>query len=145
MNGSKCGVLRNSSVILFANNNMSIYEDERNPMRIPDLSPMYEAVRDFVKENQGDKGFICTDNSECDTIWCIVYDFDYFEIREYAVKVIRVKNNTLEIIYDPPMIHYDDESIAELSDDEWFELKYSDSIYYIPTLFNIAENIQAYV
>ena len=124
---------------------MSAFDDDKNPMRIPDLSPMYEAVRDFVKENQGDKGFICTDNYECDAIWCIVYDLDYFEAHEYEVKAVRVKNKNLEILFDSPSIRYDDKSCAEIDDDAWCDVMYDDCVYYVPTIFNIAENIQEYV
>jgi len=125
---------------------MSVYEDERNPMRIPDLTPMYEAVRDFVKEHQGDKGFICTDDSTCDTIWCVVRDLVYFEIYEYEVKAIRVKDNNLEILYDDASTRYDEKSCGDMMDDNcWFDVRLHDCIDYIPTIFNIAENIQEYV
>lgn len=124
---------------------MPVYEDERNPMRIPDLTPMYEAVRDFVKENQGDKGFICTDDEKCDTIWTIVYSDMYATSFEYEVKAVRVKNEDLEIIYDYPGIIYEDEEIRNRDEDDWSSVQYDDFVYYIPTIFNLAENIQEYV
>lgn len=124
---------------------MSVYEDQRNPMRIPDLSPMYEAVRDFIRENQGDKGFICTEDNRCDTIWTYVYNDTLTSIYEYQVKAVRVKNNRLEVLYDLSQIFYEDEMVKIQSEDEWYDVQYADLILYVPTIFNIAECIQEYV
>lgn len=125
--------------------NMPVYEDQRNPMRIPDLSPMYEAVRDFVKENQGDKGFICTEDNRCDTIWAYVYDDTLTSIHEFQIKAVRVKDNRLEVLYDISQIYYEDEMVRIQSEDEWYDVQCADLILYVPTIFNIAECIQEYV
>jgi len=124
---------------------MSAFESDKNPMRIPDLTPMYEAVRDFVKEHQGDKGFICTDDNRCDTIWCIVYSEISGTAYEYEVKAVRVKHNTLQVVYDTPGIIYDGDAVMRMSDEEWYDVQFDDNVYFIPTIFNIAENIQEYV
>ena len=124
---------------------MSVYEDERNPMRIPDLSTMYEAVRDFVMEHQGDKGFICTEDNGGDTIWTYVYDDTLSSIHEFQIKAIRVKNNRIEILYDLSQIYYEDEMVKIQSEDEWYDVQYADLILYVQTIFNIAECVQEYV
>ena len=119
---------------------------DKNPFRIPDLTPMYEAVRDYVKAHQGKKGFICTDDDDCDTIWTIVYSYDDFRAYEFQVKAVRVdKHNNLQIAYDTSNVIYTNKSINLGEGVEWCDVQYDDYVYYIPTIFNLAENIREYV
>ena len=125
-----------------------MHKAKDNPFKIPDLTPMYEAVRDYVKKHQGEKGFILTDNPDCDTIWTIVFDDYDYDAKEYEVKAIRVNEyNSLQIIYDPSSVKYDESSVCDMMEDNevWYDVQYDDYVYFIPTIFNIAESIQEYV
>lgn len=116
-----------------------------NPFCIPDLNPMYNKVKDFVKEHQGEKGFILTDNSECDTIWTIVYDGYYGEVREFEVKAVRVVGDRLECYYDLPGVTYKEKDIEYIETRDWHSVVTDDEVMYIPTIFSIAESISEYV
>lgn len=116
-----------------------------NPIRIPDLDSLYDSVRDFIKENQGDKGFICTDNPMCDTIWTFFYSDDYNTPFEFEVNAVRVIGDAIEILFDQASIIYTEEDIANADETDWYDIKDDYHIYYIHTLFSIAESIYEYV
>lgn len=127
---------------------------QQNPFGIPDLTPMYEKVKEYVKKHQGEKGFILTDNSQYDTIWAIAFDEGHNTAWEPEVKAVRVdKHNNLQVIVDNSSIAYDDNAVMEAKGPEeadsyigsWDDVQYSDYIYFIPTIFNIAESIREYV
>jgi len=119
-------------------------------MRIPDLSPMYEAVRDLVKENQGDKGYIdCQPSLGCDIIYGMMYDDDYGAGTEQYVYGVRVIDDELEVLLEPIMrtyrvVYKDEDFMNSDNENKWYSLRWSD-VYYVPTIFNIAECIQEYV
>mgnify|MGYP003291935115 CR=1 FL=1 len=117
-------------------------------IRIPSLDQMYEDVKKVVLEAQGDKAFIDTDPKDCvDTIHTHKYSevSDIFE--EEIVFGVRVKDGDLQIIPNPWMRTYHnrptDEEYAD--DNNWHSVKNSDAILYVPTIFNIAENIREYI
>ena len=119
-----------------------------NPFRIPDLTPMYVALRDFIKEHQGEKGFINTSDLEADCIYTIEYSKYSGEALELHVKAVRVnEHDCIEILSDETDASYDDDAIlaAEQNDNRWKDLQYDDNLYYVPTVFNIAENIAEFV
>lgn len=121
-------------------------DNPNNPFEIPDLTVMYEAVRDYVAEHQGPKGFILTDDQNYDTIWTIVYEPKYNEGREYEVKAVRVdRYYHLQIVFDLSSVTYNDEAVAALDDNKWYDVRYDDNVYYNHTIFNIAEYIREYV
>lgn len=123
---------------------------------IPDLNPLYEKVCKFVKEHQGEKGYIDVQPEVGDTIYTFAYNYDT-ELREECVVCgVRWNEETkdLEIVYEPYMrsykVVYDDESFRGVCEDkdanaEWDSVKNSDVIYYVPTIINIAECIEEYV
>lgn len=117
---------------------------EENPFRIPSLEPMVQKVTAFVKEKQGGKGFILTDVPSNDDIYDIEYNHEEGRADEFHVKAIRVKNGGLEIITDLHNVRYDEESVTNAPEDAWQSLQNSDYIYFVPTIFNIAENIWEY-
>lgn len=126
--------------------------NENNPFKVPDLTPMYEAVRDYVKEHQGEKGFILTDNPENDTIWAICYDEAMNSACEPEVKAVRVnKYGVLQAVIDNSSVLYDEDRVAKIPEETqdvcgfWLDVQYDDYLYFIPTIFNIAENIEEYV
>ncbi len=118
---------------------------KKNPFNIPNLQPMVDAVTAFVGKNQGKKGFILTDNPDKDRIYDIEYSFDDNRADEFHVKAIRVKNGMLEIITDVSNVRYNDEEVREIPESDWDSVQYSDIIFFVPTIFNIAENIEEYV
>lgn len=117
-------------------------------IRIPNLDIMYDDVCKFVKEHQGEKGYIDTQSDECDTIYCIAYSDFSSQGEENIVYGVRWNETEqdLEICYEPYMrtyrVVYDEDAFK---DAEWDSVKWSDAVYYIPTIFNIAESIEEYV
>lgn len=117
-----------------------------NPFNIPDLTPMYNSVRDYIKEHQGDKGFINTSNEECDGIYYIIWsgrDDECYERRAVAVKVIDTRIYVL-VDFNCEYTITDDEIRDKYYEQDWYDLAYSD-ILYIPTIFSLADNIEQYV
>jgi len=116
-------------------------------IRIPNLDIMYDDVCKFVKEHQGEKGYIDTQSDESDTIYCIVYSDFSSQGEENIVYGVRWNDeyNDLEICFEPftrtYKVVYDD---AAFKNAEWYSVRCSD-VYYIPTIFDIAECIEEYV
>ena len=114
--------------------------------KIPNLDPMYEAVVNFVKEHQGEKGYIdCQPYLGNDVIYCAEYDDWVFGAIEKYVIAVRVKGEDLQIMRQ--LIAYGVYEYAPEDftwEEDWVSVRWSD-IYYVPTLFNIAENIWEYV
>lgn len=124
-----------------------------NPFNIPDLTPMYDAVRDYVKENQGKQGFILTADNECGFMYSLIWR-DTFDCSNYydesAVVAVRVNDkDRIQIIFDSSVYDvYDPEiksKVVNASEEDWFDIEYEERIYYLPTIFNLAENIEQYV
>lgn len=118
-----------------------------NIFNIPDLTPMYKSVCAFVLEHQGEKGFIHCDREDCDNIYAIAYDFDDAEALEVQVKAVRFYQNKLQVIIDGYNVKYTEDDVRQFNDDaeSWYDVQNDDTVYFIPTIFNIAENIQQYV
>lgn len=123
-----------------------------NKFNVPDLDPMYEAVCKFVKENQGEKGYIdCQPYQENAGDIIYTYEFmdfsgTYEERMVYGVRMVNTEEGEdLEICYEPYMrtyrTVYQDTDFKEA---EWESVKWSDAVLYIPTIFNIAECIEEY-
>ena len=118
--------------------------------QIPNLTPLFESVRDYVKANQGEKGYIdCQPSKKLDTIYGIMYeDFSGVGVEHY-VYAVRVVDDDLEVLLEPFMrtylVTYENEDFtSEDNADKWYSVRWSD-VYYVPTLFNIAESIEEYV
>ena len=137
--------------------NKTIEEIKNGQMqiRIPNLDTMYEDVVAFVKAHQGEKGYIDTQNNGNDTIYAILYDYDMNAGVEQCVHGVRWNEDEqdLQIVCEPIMrtykVKYDDKSFRGKYEDpdanaEWMSVKWSD-IYYIQTIFSIAESIWEYV
>lgn len=125
---------------------------------IPNFDPLYDEVVAYVKEHQGEKGYIdCQPynvKNPGDTIY--TYEFSDFSstFEERVVYGVRWNEETkdLEICFEPYMrtyrIIYDDDVFrGECKDPDadakWYSVRWSD-VHYIPTLLNIAENIEEY-
>lgn len=118
---------------------------------IPNLDPLYDEVVAFVKENQGEKGYIdCQPYQENpgDIIYTVVYNYESGWGEERMVFGVRVTNDEegedLEICYEPWMRTYRTiYSEQDFKEADWQSVRWSD-VYYIHTLFNIAECIEEY-
>ena len=116
--------------------------------KIPNLDPMYEAVVNFVKEHQGEKGYIdCQPSLGWDTVYALKYNDWYGGGIEYFVYAVRVIDNDLEALIKPitgnHLTTYESEDFTA-PDENWESVRWGD-VYYVPTLFNIAENIWEYI
>lgn len=118
---------------------------------IPNLDNLFKKTCEFVKEHQGEKGYIETQNTDCDTIFTLVYFESEFQAKEMRVHGVRVNpaNDDLEILYDNDVtgritIEYSEEDFKS-KDAEWESVRWSDVVYYVLTIFNIAEFIEEYV
>ncbi len=110
---------------------------------IPNLDNLYKTLREFVKANQGEKGYIDTQDKTLDTIYSIDYNYQIecpFEIKVMAVRVVE---DEIQILTEPLASSYS----MQLSEDDilagdWKELRSVD--YYSNTLLQIAENIETF-
>ena len=124
----------------------------KKEIRIPNLDNMYHDVVAFVKKHQGEKGYINTDpcpkdNIHLDTIYAFVYDEVSGCGTEEIVFGVRVTaNNDLEVITRPWMRTYHNNPTEEeyADNNNWFDVKWGDRVYYIHTIFAIAELIKEY-
>lgn len=113
---------------------------------IPSLDRLYVSVREHIRQHQGEKGFVSTQNSRLDPIFCF-YWVDGQNL-EYKIHGVRVKNELIEIIFDSDIsgmtrIEYNTESF-NASDADWQALETSSDLMYIQTLFDLAMNIEEY-
>ena len=113
---------------------------------IPNLEPLFNEVVAYVAENQGDKGYIdCQPSLKGDIIYGFIFsDFSGVNEEKYVYGV-RVVNGDLEALFEDItrtyLTEYSDEDFKQA--DDWVSVRWSD-VAYIPTLFNIAENIEEY-
>ena len=123
-----------------------------NPFGIPDLTPMLNAVSDFVRENQGKKGFINTTDDAGDCIYGYRFQADFCEtaVKEHLVVAVAYMDNELCVLLKDNMVDPNGYPV-EVSDatikenlDKFESVRFSD-IMYIQTIFNIAEFITQYV
>ena len=127
---------------------------------IPNLDALYEGVCTYVKEHQGEKGYIDVQPYQ-EEPGDIIYTFEYNEDsgwgEERMVYGVRwnEEEKDLEICFEPFMrtyhLVYDEKAFKgeyegedKDANAEWYSVRWSDIVYYVPTLFNIAENIEEY-
>lgn len=137
--------------------NIEIQEDTEVPAEadesddpsgyIPNLKPLLEKVTQYVRNHQGEKGFINTQDGT-DMIWMMEYDVGT-AITEYHVKALRVTDKgILEMLRDDPYTDWTEEEIREsfdIPDDRspWQAVNET-GVVFPQTLLNIAENISEY-
>ena len=129
----------------------------KDEIKIPDLEELYNEVRDYIKEKQGDKGYFMTWNpdawfmhelelSDLISAWTISNIYEYVERRVYSV---RVKDDRIEL----NITNDREKGIPKMPEEFWVDLKADtkSSLYegakiflYEPTLFSLARNIQKY-
>lgn len=115
---------------------------------IPDLSPLFEAVRDLVAFAQGEKGYIDTQDQDCDSIFSIEFSEDVWNGVETRVHGVRVHDGDIEVLTHGDVGRVQlvyDEADFKAPDAEWMSVRLSDTVYFIPTIFNLAENLEEYI
>lgn len=122
---------------------------------IPNLDNLYNEVVAWVKEHQGEKGYINTDyiveNEDgtediLDTLYSFYYNDAADSYEERIVYGVRVREDDLEVCSKPYMRTYHNNCSEDeyLDDISWYSVRWSDIVLYVPTLFSIAENIEEY-
>lgn len=111
---------------------------------------LYDVVRDFVKEHQGEKGYINTniydeetDNDGNDIIYGVEYCDEHEMGEEHIIFGVRVKNDFLQVLMLPNWDEPTNESYE--NEDMWDNVQGGISCYYLPTIINLAECIEEYV
>ena len=116
---------------------------------IPNLDKLYDKVKEFVETHQGEKGYIdCQPHLGNDTIFAILYDGEYGYGMENYVYAVRVVNGDIEVLLEPILrtcltIYTPEDFTGEDAEDKWYSLRGGD-VYYVPTIFSIAESIDEY-
>ena len=116
---------------------------------IPDFEPLFDEVVAYVREHQGEKGYIDTQNPKMDNIYTYNIDEngDAYEAKVHGVRVSDGEDGyDLEAITEPVMRTYEtvysDEDFRS-EEAEWESVRFSE-MPYIHTLLNIAECIEEY-
>jgi hypothetical protein len=129
-------------------------------LNIPNLDDLYEEVATYVREHQGEKGYIDCQPYQKEP-GDIIYTFEYNEFsgwgEERMVYGVRwnEEERDLEICFEPYVrsyrLVYDEKAFKgeyegeyEDANAEWYSVRWSDIIYFIPTIFSIAESIEEY-
>ena len=67
-------------------------------------------------------------------------------VSEFEVKAVRVKDNMLQILYDDSYTTYNEDDISDSDVCDWSnDIRYDDCVYYVQTIFSLAESIREYV
>lgn len=129
-------------------------------LNIPNLDDLYEEVATYVREHQGEKGYIDCQPYQKEP-GDIIYTFEYNEFsgwgEERMVYGVRwnEEERDLEICFEPYVrsyrLVYDEKAFKgeyegedKDANAEWYSVRWSDIIYFIPTIFSIAESIEEY-
>ena len=111
---------------------------------IPSFDELFAKTCEFVRENQGEKGYISTQDENCDTIYGFAYS--NMSVVEIEVRGVKVVGENLLIAYEwlteGLRCEYSDEDFAYK--ENWENIKYAD-VHFVSTLLNIAEVIHEYV
>lgn len=113
-----------------------------SPSAIP---VMHRALFNYVKNAQGDKCCIFTDNKDCDKLYCLSRKNKRCSWKPFQVKAIRaIDEEKIQVLCDSDKIRYSEDDISK-TDKKWRDIQHDDDIEYIPSLFGIIENIEQYV
>lgn len=116
---------------------------------IPNFDPLFDEVVAYVREHQGEKGYIDTQDNTLDLIYTFNFDEDgnAYEAKVHGVRVMDYGDEgyDLEVITEPIMRTYEtvysDEDFR--TSEEWESVRWSE-MPYIHTLLSIAESIEEY-
>lgn len=110
------------------------------------LNKLYDKVKDIILENGG---LMHTQKADASDVIRSLEIEGCYDVTERVVCGLRVVNDDIQIFseIDSPTciitVTEEDLKNPEL-EDEWNSLKYSDAVFYLQTLVNIAENIEFY-
>jgi hypothetical protein len=110
-----------------------------------ELHGFVDKVRDFVKENGG---FISTTNSQWDTMYAYIVDWDLDIVTEERIIAVRVKDDLLQIIGTPYKndVYEEDMREEDCYEEDWYTIgTYGDSVLTAQTILSMAESIDQYV
>lgn len=118
---------------------------------IPSLDNLFEVTRDWIRNHQGEKGYINTDNPDgaCDDMYAIVNNYYIENVDELRIIAVREKDCDIEIALD----WKDNSNLATEEDLEkyfkdsnnWYPILGGDVVHYTQTLFEIAGSIEQYM
>lgn len=110
------------------------------------MEMLFRTTINYVAEHQLGKGFINTETNQTkkDIIWAIVMDSNGF-LSERQVKAVKVEHNNLMVLIDDNCITYTDDDIKADPCDCWYLVQGDDYVYYYPTLYSIASNINQFI
>lgn len=112
---------------------------------LPDLTPVYNYLVEFIRKYQGEKGYIDLQDERVDTIWAMIWEDDYY-YQELQVKAVRVVGkDDIEVICDLPNINWSEDDLKTADIEEWHSLRYDDYLVYLNTVYSLASNIAQYV
>ena len=124
---------------------MGISLRDNNPFFVPNLQPMYDAVRDYVRAFQGKRGFLLTEDNQKKTICGYLYDEKLQLHVERQVKGVRVTpEGQLEVVMDEPAKHYTNIALGKLQHECWIDIRNNANVHFVPTLFSLADAISDY-
>ena len=113
---------------------------------IPSYDGLYDKVREFISEHQGEKGYIDTQNEDCDTIYAYVYEESSDLYEERKVYGVKVEDGEIYALCDVNpssyTITYSDKDFKDSED--WYNIRFS-FVKYRDLLFSIAEVLEEYV
>lgn len=113
---------------------------------VPTTNAAHNALLQFLKEHQGEKGYFRTDDESADTIWGFIYDEGEQRGIEMQVVGVRESDGSIEVFVGDSALTYRVEYTEDdfKNDENWYDLKFSD-VYYPETLFRICEVIEQYI
>ena len=116
---------------------------KENIFGLPDWDEIYKKVVAYVKQHQGEKGYIITYDVEGgDSPWVMYYAGYDSAFWETEVQAVRVNHNSLQILYERDADEINDEDIPQINDSDWETVLSSAVVCPLSTLISIAEEIQ---
>ena len=110
---------------------------------LPDWDEVYKKVVAYVKQHQGEKGYIITyDEAGHDSPWVMYYAGYDSAFWEAEVQAVRVNHNSLQVLYERDADEINDEDIPQVNDSDWEDVWGGAVVCPISTLISIAEEIQ---
>lgn len=125
------------------------------------INDMASQLKEFVKQHQGEKGYIDLrlndddyvhhQTGKYDEIFTISYVGAYESPEEVLVKAIRYneKDDTLEILTEDycygNVVVWSEDDIKNANEDDWESITQSDVLDCTKTIFSIAEFIEEYI
>lgn len=123
-----------------------------NTFNLPDTTQLLNEVSNFVRDNQGEKGFISTYDTTCDIMHGCRYQegFGGTELKEYRIVAVAFMDGELCCLLEDNMVDKDghpvdvnDTTISERLD-KFESVRYS-YIMFVQTIYNIAEVLEEYL